>query len=72
MSASTKTYEVRGMTCDHCVMSVREEIAELGDVEVVELELGSGRLVVAAPAVADERIAAAVAEAGYELAGAGR
>jgi len=72
MSASRKTYEVRGMTCDHCVMSVREEIAELGDVEVIELELGSGRLVVAGSVPADERLAAAVGEAGYELAGAGR
>ena len=72
MSAAKKTYEVRGMTCSHCVMSVREEIAELGGVEIVDLELGSGRLVVAGPALSDERIAAAVDEAGYELAGAAR
>ena len=67
MEGQTRTYEVRGMSCDHCVLSVTEEIAELGDVEVVTLGL-DGRLTVRGPGVSDERIAAAVEEAGYEAA----
>jgi copper chaperone CopZ len=70
MTTGTKSYEVRGMSCEHCVVSVREEIAELGDVELVDLDLESGRLTVAGPGAEEARIAGAVEEAGYELAGA--
>lgn len=66
--SSERTYTVSGMTCGHCVASVREELAEAGGVEVVSLELESGRLVVrgeAADSLATVR--AAVEEAGYTV-----
>jgi copper chaperone len=63
-----RTYNVRGMTCSHCVMSVREEVAEVPGVEAVEVDLASGRLRVAGEDISDEAVRAAVAEAGYEVA----
>jgi copper chaperone len=72
MSTASKTYEVRGMTCEHCATSVREEIGELGDVEILDLDLDTGRLLVAGTSLSDERLAAVIDEAGYELAGADR
>lgn len=63
-----KTYTVTGMTCGHCALSVREEVAEVVGVLDVEVDLSSGRLTVRGNDVADDAVAAAVAEAGYQVA----
>ena len=63
-----KTYSVSGMTCSHCVMSVREEVSEVAGVEAVDVDLSSGRLVVRGEGIEDSAVEAAVAEAGYEVA----
>jgi len=63
----TRTYRVVGMTCDHCVASVREEVAQVPGVQRVAVDLGAGRLSVAGEGFADEAVRAAVDEAGYEL-----
>jgi copper chaperone len=62
----TTQYQVTGMTCGHCEMSVREEVGAITGVESVEVSATTGRLVVtASPAVDDAAITAAVTEAGY-------
>jgi copper chaperone CopZ len=67
---STATYVVAGMTCEHCVRSVTEEVSEVTGVTQVDVDLASGALVVtSAAAVDDARIRAAVAEAGYQIVG---
>ena len=58
---------VAGMTCNHCVMSVREEVAEVPGVTSVDVDLASGRLTVTGAGYSEEAIKAAVAEAGYEV-----
>jgi copper chaperone len=62
-----RTYSVAGMTCDHCVASVREEVSAVPGVERVELELATGRLAVSGEGFTDEAVSAAVDDAGYEL-----
>lgn len=70
MSATTRTYTVTGMTCQHCVLSVREEIEEIAAVSAVDVDLETGTVAVTAPeTVTTEQIRAAVEEAGYQLAG---
>ncbi|GAA4581578.1 cation transporter [Planotetraspora phitsanulokensis] len=64
---SVKTYTVQGMTCGHCVSSVKEEVGEVAGVTGVEVDLASGRLDVAGEGVADEAVRLAVQEAGYEI-----
>lgn len=64
---STKNYSVEGMTCEHCVASVQEEVAEVPGTQGVEVELESGRLVVTGEGFSDEAIAAAVERAGYKI-----
>lgn len=63
------TYVVKGMTCGHCVAAVTEELQHLGGVTRVEVALETGEVVVDsdAPLPADT-VAAAIDEAGYELA----
>jgi copper chaperone len=64
----TRDYTVSGMTCSHCVLSVREEVSEVAGVESVDVDLASGRLTVSGAGYSDEAVANAVAEAGYEFA----
>ena len=72
MSASTgsaSTWTVTGMTCEHCVASVSEEVAGLDGVEDVQVDLATGALTVTSKAPLDRAdVAAAVEEAGYALA----
>ena len=63
-----REYTVNGMTCSHCVLSVREEVGEVDGVEAVDVDLESGRLVVSGAGVDDGAVRAAVEEAGYEVA----
>ena len=66
---TTNTYTVTGMTCAHCVGSVREEVSAIPGVTDVEVDLTSGRVTVVSEAPIDvETIRASVDEAGYELA----
>lgn len=59
-------FQVTGMTCGHCEMSVREEVSGVPGVEDVQVSARNGTLVVTGSAPIDEtRILAAVAEAGY-------
>jgi copper chaperone CopZ len=64
---ATREYTVRGMTCQHCVASVTEEVSALPGVEAIEVDLESGRLVVTGD-VSDDAIGVAVDEAGYQVA----
>ena len=60
------TYTVSGMTCQHCVASVTEEVSEVPGVEDVQVDLDSGLLTVTGTAD-DDAVRAAVAEAGYQV-----
>lgn len=65
---TTATYTVKGMTCQHCVNAVTEEVTKIDGVSGVEIDLASGQVTVSGDAAADERaIRAAVDEAGYEV-----
>jgi copper chaperone len=61
-----REYSVHGMTCEHCVMSVREELAELAGIAGVDVDLAAARLTVTGTDLDDGAIIAAVAEAGYQ------
>lgn len=63
------TYTVTGMTCDHCVASVTEEISEIDGVTAVAVDLPTGAVTVASDTEVDPaEIRTAVEEAGYRLA----
>jgi copper chaperone len=63
----TRTYEVAGMSCEHCVRAVREEVGEVDGVTGVAVDLSSGTVMVQGTAFTDSAIEQAVAEAGYEV-----
>jgi len=66
---TTQTYTVTGMTCSHCVNSVSSEVSQIPGVTGVHVDLGAGTVTVTSDQPLDETaVAAAVDEAGYELA----
>ncbi len=63
---STTEYQVTGMSCGHCEMSVREEVGQVAGVEDIQVSAKTGRLVVTSVAPLDDAaVLAAVDEAGY-------
>jgi copper chaperone len=61
-------YTVRGMSCDHCAASVREEIGALDGVRQVDVDVAAGHVVVTSEApLPVERVDAVVTGLGYEL-----
>lgn len=70
-TAPTEVLRVEGMTCDHCVRAVTEELNALDGVEVVDIDLhvGEESLVRITSTGSADRAAltAAIDEAGYTL-----
>ena len=68
MTDTTSTYQVSGMTCQHCVAAVTEEVSALPGVTGVRVDLERGEVAVSSSAELDRAaVAAAVDEAGYTL-----
>jgi copper chaperone len=65
----TASYLVTGMTCEHCVHAVTEEVGAVAGVSEVTVDLVTGQLTVVSSAeVPFAAIASAVDEAGYAVA----
>lgn len=68
---TTTTINVTGMTCGHCVSSVKEELGALPGVTEVAVELNadgdSPVTITSENSLDDASIGAAVDEAGYEV-----
>lgn len=68
---TTTTITVSGMTCGHCVASVKEEIGALPGVSEVTVDLNAGGdspvTITSADALDAADVRAAVDEAGYEV-----
>ena len=63
---NTTEYQVTGMTCGHCEMSVRDEVSTVPGVEDIRVSAQTGKLVISsASPVDDNAVLAAVDEAGY-------
>ena len=67
---TTTDIKINGMTCNHCVASVTEELSEVPGVTGVEVRLVAGGTSLATvtsegPAPAPEDLQAAVEEAGH-------
>ncbi len=66
----TNTFGVAGMTCGHCVRSVKGELGKLDGVTDVAVDLKTGTVNVTSTAELDrDAIEAAVDEAGYQYVG---
>ena len=63
---ASNNYQVTGMTCGNCEMSVREEVGEIPGVQDIQVSAQTGKLNVTAEGeIDDAKVLAAVEEAGY-------
>ncbi|MET7905449.1 heavy-metal-associated domain-containing protein [Streptomyces sp. NPDC005355] len=60
-----KQYNVTGMSCEHCAASIKEEVSEVPGVSEVVVDLAANTVTVHGTDLDDERLRAAIVEAGY-------
>jgi copper chaperone len=60
--------KITGMTCQHCAMAVRKELARIPGVEVNDVQIGFARVSYDEATVSDARLRSAVKDAGYAVA----
>ena len=62
-----KTIIIEGMSCEHCEMHTKKELEKIDGVTAAEADSDKGQAVVEMEKeVAEEKLKAAVEEAGYE------
>jgi len=67
-TTTSRTYQVTGMTCDHCASAVCNEVCAIDGVTDVQVEVATGAVTVTSTRpVPDGELAAAIDEAGYRL-----
>ncbi len=62
------TYEVPGIHCAHCEAAIKQEVGAVSGVDEVEVDLATRRVTVRGEPLDDEKLRAAIDEAGYEVA----
>ena len=65
---TTLRFDVRGMTCDHCVHAVTNAVSEVPGVREVTVALATNSATVQADNVDVKKIIEAIEEEGYEAA----
>lgn len=66
--SDTVTLSVPGIHCDHCSMSIREEVLEVEGVEAVDVDLEAKVVTVRGRELSDERLRGAIEDAGHKAA----
>ena len=64
---ATQTFQVEGMSCGHCELSIQEEVGEIPGVTSVKADHTTGKVVVEGAEVSREDVDKAVEEAGFKL-----
>jgi copper chaperone len=59
--------KITGMSCHHCVMAVRKELAKLPGVEVKDVRVGSALIAYDEAKVSGAQLKSAVEEAGFTV-----
>jgi copper chaperone len=64
----TEEYKITGMSCGHCVMSLKKELGKVEGLNVLNVEIGSAKVEYDEAKVSEADIINAVEEAGFSLA----
>lgn len=66
MTMTVKTFKVDGMTCGHCVSTVKGAVGSVRGAEVVEVDLAAGTVTIAGTS-SDHAVVEAISRAGYNI-----
>lgn len=62
-----KIIKIQGMSCNHCVMAVKNALTEIEGISKVDVELDNNQAIVEGLNLVDEVLKEAIEEAGYEV-----
>ncbi len=62
-----QTVEIGGMTCGHCLRSVKQALEDIDGVQLEEVKIGRATVSFDEARVGDGRIAEAIRDAGYTV-----
>jgi copper chaperone CopZ len=65
---TTITYTVPGMSCGHCEQAVKGSVSAVDGVESVDVDLDAKLVTIRGSDLSDERLRAAIDDAGYDVA----
>ena len=68
MAPAEKTFQVEGMTCGSCELTVREEVEELAFVESAQADRTTGNVLVRGEQIDEQAVREAITAAGYKVA----
>ncbi len=61
--------KIEGMTCGHCVMSVKKELSKVAGVKINDVQIGRAEVEYDESKVTREDLSKAISESGYKLVG---
>ncbi len=62
-----REFRIEGMSCQHCVLAVKKELAKVQGVEVRDVQIGSASVAYDETRTDTARLEAAIAKAGYRV-----
>ena len=65
---ATVTFNVPGVSCDHCRSAIETEVSAVSGVRSVEVDLDAKIVTVTGEPLDEQAVVAAIDEAGYEVA----
>lgn len=68
MVTDTLTYDVPGISCDHCRVAITAEVSRVPGVADVDVDVAARRVTVTGDSPDDALVRAAIDEAGYDVA----
>ena len=63
----TEQLKIEGMSCNHCVMTVKQFLAVVPTVKVLDVQIGTASVEYDEQQVSKEKLAEAIDVAGYRL-----
>ncbi|MGO9122947.1 MAG: heavy-metal-associated domain-containing protein [Desulfomonilaceae bacterium] len=64
----TTTINIKGMSCNHCVMAVSQALKQMGDVRTVNVDLDNGKATIEHENAIDmSKVKEIIEKAGYEI-----
>ncbi|MDX6658343.1 MAG: hypothetical protein QOH62_3136 [Solirubrobacteraceae bacterium] len=67
MNAEQLTYSVPGVSCEHCVIAITDEVRRIAGADTVEVDLEAKRVTVTGSGLDEAAVRDAIDEAGYEV-----
>jgi copper chaperone CopZ len=67
MNAEQLTYSVPGVSCEHCVIAITDQVRRIAGADTVEVDLEAKRVTVTGSGLDEAAVRHAIDEAGYEV-----